>query len=124
MRSIDASQGPQPGKHNWFRGATLRTYEAQALGALEELRGHIDVAPAYEVWTQALEARWDGTDVWFHGDLAKGNRPLARPTGRTVTFLMPGELASTSKVTRGCTARNGSAPVTGIMALCETISTP
>ncbi|MEU4302626.1 hypothetical protein [Kitasatospora aureofaciens] len=79
MRSIDASQGPQPGKHNWFRGATLRTYEAQTLGALEELRGHIDVAPAHELWARALEARWDGTDVWFHGDLAKGNRPLARP---------------------------------------------
>ncbi|MET8543838.1 hypothetical protein ABZW03_24780 [Kitasatospora sp. NPDC004799] len=34
MQSIDASEGPQPGKHTWFRGATLRTYEAKALGAL------------------------------------------------------------------------------------------
>ncbi|KJS59574.1 aminoglycoside phosphotransferase APH(3') [Streptomyces rubellomurinus] len=73
LRSVDASHGPQPGKHNWFRGATLRTYEARALGALEELRGHIDVAPAHELWTRALRARWDGTDVWFHGDLARGN---------------------------------------------------
>ncbi|MER8105174.1 phosphotransferase [Kitasatospora sp. NPDC094016] len=73
LQSIDASEGPRPGKHNWFRGATLRTYEAQALGALDGLRGHIDVAPAHELWTQALEAQWDGTDVWFHGDLAKGN---------------------------------------------------
>ncbi|WP_369185790.1 aminoglycoside phosphotransferase family protein [Streptomyces sp. Y1] len=73
LRSVDASHGPQPGRHNWFRGATLRTYEARALGALEELRGHIDVAPAHELWTRALRAQWDGTDVWFHGDLARGN---------------------------------------------------
>lgn len=73
LQSIDASEGPQPGKHNWFRGATLRTYEAQALGALDELRGHIDVALAGELWAQALEAQWDGADVWFHGDLAQGN---------------------------------------------------
>ncbi|MFJ6899934.1 aminoglycoside phosphotransferase family protein [Streptomyces hokutonensis] len=73
LQSVDASEGPQPGKHNWFRGATLRTYEAQALGALDELRGHIDVALARELWAQALEAQWDGADVWFHGDLAQGN---------------------------------------------------
>ncbi|MGW2892263.1 aminoglycoside phosphotransferase family protein [Streptomyces griseoruber] len=73
LQSIDASEGPQPGKHNWFRGATLRTYEAQALGALDELRGHIDVARVRELWAQAIEAQWDGADVWFHGDLAQGN---------------------------------------------------
>lgn len=73
LQSIDASQGPRPGKHNWFRGATLRAYEAQAFGALEDLRGHIDEALAREIWTQALEAQWDGIDVWFHGDLAQGN---------------------------------------------------
>jgi aminoglycoside phosphotransferase (APT) family kinase protein len=73
LQSIDTSAGPQPGKHNWFRGATLRTYEAQALGAMAELRGHIDVVRAHELWTLALEAQWDGVDVWFHGDLAQGN---------------------------------------------------
>jgi aminoglycoside phosphotransferase (APT) family kinase protein len=73
LQSSDASEGPQPGKHNWFRGATLRTYEAQARSALDELRGHIDDALAREIWTQALEAQWDGVDVWFHGDLAQGN---------------------------------------------------
>lgn len=73
LQAIDASEGPQPGKHNWFRGATLRTYEAQALEAMEDLRGHVDDAPARRVWTQALESQWDGVDVWFHGDLAQGN---------------------------------------------------
>ncbi|MFE3880772.1 aminoglycoside phosphotransferase family protein [Kitasatospora sp. NPDC059146] len=85
LQGVDASQGPRPGKHNWFRGATLRTYEAQALGALAELRGRIDVASAQELWTQALEARWDGTEVWFHGDLARGN--LLLDDGRLVAVI-------------------------------------
>jgi aminoglycoside phosphotransferase (APT) family kinase protein len=73
LQGVDASAGPQPGKHNWFRGATLRTYEAQAVSAMEHLRGSIDDERARQLWTEALEAKWDGVDVWFHGDLAQGN---------------------------------------------------
>ncbi|MFC4535808.1 phosphotransferase [Sphaerisporangium dianthi] len=29
LQSIDTVDGPRPGKHNWFGGATLRTYEGQ-----------------------------------------------------------------------------------------------
>jgi len=73
LRSVDAADGPQPGKHNWFRGATLRTYDALAQRALTTLDGHIDVDLAREIWTTALDAPWDGVDVWFHGDIAPGN---------------------------------------------------
>lgn len=73
LRSIDTDGGPQPGKHNWFRGATPRTYDAQTRRALTALAGTIDVGLAREIWETALDARWDGVDVWFHGDLAPGN---------------------------------------------------
>jgi aminoglycoside phosphotransferase (APT) family kinase protein len=73
LRRIDAADGPQPGLHNWFRGATLRTYDAIARGALANLEGHINVALATAAWEDAVEARWDGVNVWFHGDLAAGN---------------------------------------------------
>lgn len=73
LRSIDTADGPRPGKHNWFRGATLRTYDAQAQRALTALDGHIDDGLAREIWQTALDAPWDGVDVWFHGDLAPGN---------------------------------------------------
>lgn len=75
---IDAVGGPQPGLHNWYRGATLRTYDATARGALADLEQHIDVALAAAAWDDALEAQWDGVDVWFHGDLAAGNLLLER----------------------------------------------
>lgn len=73
LQSVDAADGPQPGKHNWFRGATLRTYDAQARRALTALDGHIDVDLAREIWKTALDAPWDRVDTWFHGDIAPGN---------------------------------------------------
>lgn len=73
LRSIDPSDGPQPGIHNWYRGASLLTYDDTARRALEALSGHIDVDLAAGVWADALNAPWDGADVWFHGDLAEGN---------------------------------------------------
>ncbi len=73
LRSVDAADGPQPGKHNWFRGATLRTYDAVVQRAFATLDGRIDVGLAREIWETALDAPWDGVDVWFHGDVAPGN---------------------------------------------------
>ncbi|RSN26148.1 aminoglycoside phosphotransferase [Amycolatopsis sp. WAC 01416] len=73
LRKVDAAEGPQPGKHNWFRGATLRTYDAPAERALTALDGDIDVGLAREIWQTALDAPWDGADIWFHGDVAPGN---------------------------------------------------
>jgi aminoglycoside phosphotransferase (APT) family kinase protein len=73
LQDVDAADGPQPGKHNWFRGATLRTYDAQARRALTTLDGHLDAGLARAIWQTALDAPWDGVDVWFHGDVAPGN---------------------------------------------------
>ncbi|MEV0800828.1 aminoglycoside phosphotransferase family protein [Kribbella sp. NPDC050281] len=73
LQSIDATDGPQPGIHNWFRGGTLRTYDKNTQSALGEMDGHIDVELAREIWANALDARWDGADRWFHGDVAEGN---------------------------------------------------
>lgn len=73
LQGVDATDGPQPGVHNWFRGATVRTYETQLEEALEDLRGHVDEDAVPRLWAEAVEAEWDGVDVWFHGDLAAGN---------------------------------------------------
>jgi aminoglycoside phosphotransferase (APT) family kinase protein len=73
LRSIDPADGPRPGKHNWFRGGGLRTYDGQTQNALTALDGHIDAGLAREIWQTALDARWDGAESWFHGDVAEGN---------------------------------------------------
>jgi aminoglycoside phosphotransferase (APT) family kinase protein len=77
LQSVDAADGPQPGIHNWFRGGTLRTYDKDTQRALEELDGHVDVELAREIWANALDARWNGVDRWFHGDVAEGNLLLS-----------------------------------------------
>jgi aminoglycoside phosphotransferase (APT) family kinase protein len=73
LRGVDAGDGPRPGIHNWYRGATLLTYDATTRRSLDRLSGHLDVDLAAEMWADALAAPWDGEDVWFHGDLAAGN---------------------------------------------------
>jgi aminoglycoside phosphotransferase (APT) family kinase protein len=73
LQSLDTADGPQPGIHNWFRGGTLRTYDKNTKHSLEKLDGHVDVELAREIWANALDARWDGADRWFHGDIAEGN---------------------------------------------------
>ncbi|WP_117208410.1 aminoglycoside phosphotransferase family protein [Allorhizocola rhizosphaerae] len=73
LQKVDTADGPRPGKHNWFRGGTLRTYDGLLQQALAALAGHVDVDLAREIWTTALDARWDGVERWFHGDVAQGN---------------------------------------------------
>jgi aminoglycoside phosphotransferase (APT) family kinase protein len=73
LQEVDPTEGPQPGIHNWFRGGTLRTYDANTRRALQDLDDHIDVDRTRQVWTEALSAPWDGVDRWFHGDVAEGN---------------------------------------------------
>ena len=77
MRSTDPAGGPRPGKHNWFRGGTLRTYDGAAQSALTALDGHIDAGLARRIWQTALDARGEGVESWFHGDVAEGNLLLS-----------------------------------------------
>jgi aminoglycoside phosphotransferase (APT) family kinase protein len=73
LQSVDPTGGPGPGLHNWFRGGTLRTYDADTRRALTALDGHIDTDLARRIWNTALRSRWDGVQRWFHGDVAQGN---------------------------------------------------
>ncbi|WP_432489573.1 aminoglycoside phosphotransferase family protein [Kineococcus sp. SYSU DK018] len=77
LQQIDPTDGPPPGVHNWFRGSTLRTYDATTQTALTALEARLDPAVdtdlTREVWATALQARWDRIPAWFHGDIAAGN---------------------------------------------------
>jgi aminoglycoside phosphotransferase (APT) family kinase protein len=73
LYAADPAGGPLPGPHNFFRGGSPAYYDAETRAALTALRGVIDTDLAAEVWEAALEARWDGPPVWFHGDAQPGN---------------------------------------------------
>jgi len=73
LQRADATDGPQPGRHNFFRGAPLDTYEREARDAITELGGDIPGRAAHRILDEALRAEWPGAPVWFHGDVATGN---------------------------------------------------
>jgi aminoglycoside phosphotransferase (APT) family kinase protein len=73
LQRADATGGPPPGQHNFWRGGPLTVYDAETWQALTALEGTIDTDAAVAVWEAALAATWCGSPVWFHGDVAFGN---------------------------------------------------
>jgi len=73
LHRADATDGPPAGRHSFWRGGPLATYDAETRHAVAALAGRIDTAGALEAWEAALAAQWSGPAVWFHGDMAPGN---------------------------------------------------
>jgi aminoglycoside phosphotransferase (APT) family kinase protein len=69
----DATDGPLPGQHNFFRGGPLATYENEALEAIDKLGDEIPRDAALRAWEDAMSTSWHRDPVWFHGDVATGN---------------------------------------------------
>lgn len=74
LQRIDATGGPAPGNHNFFRGVPLAHRDAQTRDAIDRLHGIIDTDAALGAWQAALAApAWSGPPVWLHGDIHAGN---------------------------------------------------
>ena len=73
LRGIDATDGPGPDRHNFYRGGPLATYADETVEAIEALGDEIPGEAAQRVWDDAMAATWHGDPVWFHGDVAAGN---------------------------------------------------
>jgi aminoglycoside phosphotransferase (APT) family kinase protein len=71
--AINASDGPPPGSHNFYRGGELSIYDAQARAAIDALSSTIDAAAARALWAAAVGSRWALPPVWLHGDVSAGN---------------------------------------------------
>lgn len=70
---IDASDGPPPGRHNFFRGGELAVYDDEARRSIVILADEIDVSIVTEIWERALSSRWELQPLWVHGDVSEGN---------------------------------------------------
>jgi aminoglycoside phosphotransferase (APT) family kinase protein len=70
---IDATEGPRPGEHNFFRGGPLGTYEEETLQALETLGAEVPRDEVSRAWEDAMATTWQRAPVWLHGDVASGN---------------------------------------------------
>ncbi|MGW5733823.1 MULTISPECIES: aminoglycoside phosphotransferase family protein [Streptomyces] len=77
LQRCDTAGGPLAGEHSWYRGASPAYYDEETRRCLAALAGRVDTDRAAAVWEAALDARWHGTPVWFHGDIAPGNLLVA-----------------------------------------------
>ena len=92
LQRIDASGGPEPGDHNFFRGVPLERRDADTRASIAALAGAIDAVAATVAWEEALSApEWTGPPVWIHGDLDAHNLLVAN--GRLTGVLDFGGLA-------------------------------
>jgi aminoglycoside phosphotransferase (APT) family kinase protein len=91
LQSIDATDGPMAGQHNFYRGGALTTYDAETRKAIAVLNAKIDVDAAIRIWEAALATRWSGPPVWVHGDISSGNLLLL--DGRLSAVIDFGQLA-------------------------------
>lgn len=73
FQSIDASQGPAAGEHNFYRGGSIAVYDEEARTAIENTKDTFDEHLLKELWELALDSSWDKEPVWVHGDIAPGN---------------------------------------------------
>jgi aminoglycoside phosphotransferase (APT) family kinase protein len=92
LRRIDPTGGPQPGRHNFFRGVPLALRDPFTRDAIDRLHGILDTGAATAAWEAALQApAWQGAPVWIHGDLQSGN--LLTQRGRLSAVIDFGGLA-------------------------------
>ncbi|MCX5209067.1 aminoglycoside phosphotransferase family protein [Kitasatospora sp. NBC_00240] len=73
LQRIEAADGPAAGAHSFHRGAPPAHYDEETRTALAALTGRVDTGRAAAVWQAALAAGWQGSPVWFHGDIGGGN---------------------------------------------------
>lgn len=73
LYAVPPAGGPMPGRHNFFRGASLETYDAETRQAVALLVEDIDADATIAVWEASLSASWQGEPVWFHGDVTGAN---------------------------------------------------
>lgn len=73
LQRVDATGGPGPGAHAWYRGGPLAHYDAETRQAIAVLGNAVDGPAALDLWEQGLGTRWQRPPRWFHGDVAVGN---------------------------------------------------
>ncbi len=74
LQQIEATGGPSPGRHNFYRGVPLAMRDQQTRAAIAALHDVLDADEVTAVWDAAIEVpAWNGVPVWLHGDLHSGN---------------------------------------------------
>lgn len=84
LQSIDSAGGPPAGKHSFYRGGSLTTYDKETQQAIKLLGNQIDAKTIAAIWEESLSSSWQREPVWIHGDIAVGNLLVEKARLRAV----------------------------------------
>ncbi len=73
LHQIKIDRAPEPGPHNFFRGAHPSVYDKETRRAITNLKSFLDCERMIALWEKSLESRWHQPFVWIHGDLSAAN---------------------------------------------------
>jgi len=73
LEKIDTTNGPIAGPHNFYRGGSLKIYDAETQQAIDKLDDAIDAHIVKKIWQLTLASTWNKSPVWVHGDIAPSN---------------------------------------------------
>lgn len=73
LQAIDCQNGPEAGRHNFYRGGDLKIYNQETLDALETLKNRLPVKQLRAIWDTCISEKYVEKNVWVHGDVAPGN---------------------------------------------------
>ena len=74
LQGIEATGGPPPGEHNFYRGVPLAMRDHETREAIAALHDVFDVSQLTAAWDAAVETpAWNTAPVWIHGDLHAAN---------------------------------------------------
>jgi aminoglycoside phosphotransferase (APT) family kinase protein len=72
--AIDATGGPAPGTHNFWRGVPLAARDEMTRRSISEAEGLVDAQAVTLAWEHDLAAPvWEAPPTWLHGDLVPDN---------------------------------------------------
>ena len=72
--AIDATGGPAPGTHNFWRGVPLAARDEMTRRSITAAEGLVDTQAVTRAWERDLAAPvWDAPPTWLHGDLVPDN---------------------------------------------------
>lgn len=72
LHKCDTQEGPQPGKHNFYRGGLLSVYHDETIQAIRNCVD-FDKDKCLSIWMKGINSEYKDKPVWIHGDLEVGN---------------------------------------------------
>ncbi|HAU1387086.1 TPA: aminoglycoside phosphotransferase family protein [Legionella pneumophila] len=91
FQSIESTDGPAAGIHNFYRGGDLSVYNDDLRLAIPKITNINEQEIAEQLWAKALSSRWEKNPIWVHGDIAVGNILVKK--GKLAAVIDFGQLA-------------------------------